>query len=79
MVCCVYDCNYVRVVPMKLRSASEWVNAYDHIHQELITKGFKPRLQTLDNEASTALNHFFTANDVECQLVPSPLPPPQRC
>jgi hypothetical protein len=25
MVCYVYDCNYVKVIPMKSRSASEWV------------------------------------------------------
>jgi hypothetical protein len=55
---------------MKSRSASEWVKAYDHIHQELTVKGFKPKLQTLDNEASAALKNFFTANDVEYQLVP---------
>jgi hypothetical protein len=66
----VYDYNYVKVVPMKSRSASEWVNAYDHIHQELTAKGFKPKLQTLDSEASAALKHFFTTNNVEYQLVP---------
>jgi hypothetical protein len=44
MVCYVYDCNYVKVVAMKSRSASEWVKAYDHIHQELTAKGFKPKL-----------------------------------
>jgi hypothetical protein len=70
MVCYVYDCNYVKVVPMKSRTASKWVKAYDHIHQELTAKGFKPKLQTLDNEASAALKHFFTSNDVEYQLVP---------
>jgi hypothetical protein len=59
MVCYVYDCNYVKVIPMKSRSASEWVKAYEHIHQELTAKGFKPKLQTLDNEASTALKHFY--------------------
>jgi hypothetical protein len=69
MVCYIYDCNYVKVFPIKSRSASEWVKAYDHIHQELTAKGFKPKLQTLDNEASAALKHFFTANDVEYQLV----------
>jgi hypothetical protein len=69
MVCYVYDCNYVRVIPMKSRSASEWVKAYDIIHQELAVKGFKPKLQTLDNEASAALKNLFTANDVYCQLV----------
>jgi hypothetical protein len=70
MVCCVYDCNYVKFIPMKSRSASRWVKAYDNIHQELTVKGFKPKLQTLDNEASAALKIFFTANDFEYQLVP---------
>jgi hypothetical protein len=70
MVCYVYDCNYVKVVAMKSRSASEWVKAYDHIHQELTAKGLKLKLQTIDNEASAALKQFFTTNDVEFQLVP---------
>jgi hypothetical protein len=69
IVCYVYDCNYVKVVPMESRSASEWVEAYDHIHQELTAKAFKSKLQTLNNKASAALKHFFTANDVEYQLV----------
>jgi hypothetical protein len=69
MVCYVYDCNYVKVVPMKLRSASEWIKAYDSLHQELTVKGFKPKLQTLDNEASAALKNFFTINAIAYQLV----------
>jgi hypothetical protein len=69
MVCYAFDCNYVKDVPMKLRSASEWVKAYDHIHRELTAKGFKPKLQTLDNKASADLKNFFTTNDVEYQLV----------
>jgi hypothetical protein len=56
---------------MKSRSASEWVKAYKRIHQELTSRGFKPKLQTLDNEASAALKSLFTENDVEYQ----PLPP----
>jgi hypothetical protein len=55
---------------MKSRSASEWVKAYAVIHQEITVKGFKPKLQTLDNEASTALKNFLTANDIAYQLVP---------
>jgi hypothetical protein len=70
MVFYIYYCNYVKFIPMKSRLASEWGNAYDHIHQELIAKGFKPKLQTIHNEASAALKHFFTANDIEYQLVP---------
>jgi hypothetical protein len=70
MVFCVYECNYVKVIPMKSRPALEWFKAYDHIHQELTVKGFRPKLQTLDNKAAAALKNFFTANDVEYQLVP---------
>jgi hypothetical protein len=70
MVCYNYDCNYIKVIPMKSRSASEWVKAYDSVHQELTVKGFKPKIQTLDNEASTALKTFFTVNDITYQLVP---------
>jgi hypothetical protein len=55
---------------MKFRSASEWVKAYDTVHQELTVRGFKPKLQTLDNEASAALKNFFTINDIAYQLVP---------
>jgi hypothetical protein len=25
MLCYIYDCNYIKVIPMKSRSASEWV------------------------------------------------------
>jgi hypothetical protein len=69
MVCYVYDCNCVKVIPMRSRSASERVKAYDTVHQELTVKGFKPKLQTLDNEASAALKTFFTVNDIAYQLV----------
>jgi hypothetical protein len=36
MICYSYDCKYVKALPMKSRSASEWLKAYEHIHQELI-------------------------------------------
>jgi hypothetical protein len=58
MVCYIYDCNYGKVIPIKSRSASEWVKAYDTIHQEITVKGVKPKLQTLDNEASAAVKNF---------------------
>jgi hypothetical protein len=70
MVCYIYDCNYVKVMPMNSRSALEWVKAYESVHQELTVKGFKPMLQTLDNEALTDLENFFTINDISYQLVP---------
>jgi hypothetical protein len=70
MVCYIYDCNYIKVIPMKSRSASEWVKEYDSFHQELTIKGFKPNLQTLNNEASTDFKTLFTVNNIAYQLVP---------
>jgi hypothetical protein len=55
---------------MNSRSASEWLKAYGGVHQELTSKGFKPKLQTLENEASTELKSYFKEDDVEDQLVP---------
>jgi hypothetical protein len=69
MLCYIYDCNYIKVVPMKSRYALEWVKAYNSIHQELTVKGFKPNFQTLDNKASNALKNFFTVNNIAYQLV----------
>jgi hypothetical protein len=56
---------------MKYRSISEWVKSYDTVHQELTVKGLKPKLQTINNEASTTLKIFFTVNDIDYQLVTS--------
>jgi hypothetical protein len=70
MVWYSYDRNYIKVVPMKSRTANEWVKAYELIHQEMLSKGLQPKLQTLDNEASESFKSFFTQHDVEYQLVP---------
>jgi hypothetical protein len=55
---------------MKSRSAYKWLKAYGGLLQELTSRGFIPRLKTLENESSAALKSFSTANDVEYQLVP---------
>jgi hypothetical protein len=60
MVCYVYDCNYVKFIPMKSRSASELVKAYDTVHQELTVKGFNPKLQTHERIVDTL--EFFPHN-----------------
>jgi hypothetical protein len=33
MICYSYDCKYVKAVPVKSRSASEWSKSYGGIHQ----------------------------------------------
>jgi hypothetical protein len=63
MICHSYDCNYVKAVTIKSSSESEWLKAYGNIHQELTSKGFKPKL-------FRSIEIFFTENDVDFQLVP---------
>jgi hypothetical protein len=70
MVVYSFDCNYIKPVAMTSKSASEWLKAFGQIFQELTSRGFKPKLQTMDNEASAALQGYFTENDMTYQLVP---------
>jgi hypothetical protein len=74
MVCYSYDCHYVKSVPMKSGSASEWLKAYCGIHQELSSKGLTPKLHTLENEAYVGFESYFAENDVGFQLVPPHCP-----
>jgi hypothetical protein len=57
-------------VAIRSRSAFEWVRAFGEVFQELTSRGFKPKLQTMDNEASVALKSYFTEQDITYQLVP---------
>jgi hypothetical protein len=49
MIVYSYDCNYIKPVAMKSKSASEWVRAFGEVFQELTSSGFKPKLRTMDN------------------------------
>jgi hypothetical protein len=55
---------------MKSKSASECLKEFGGIFQELTSRGFKPKLQTMDNESSAALKSYFTENDITYQLAP---------
>jgi hypothetical protein len=46
------------------------LKAFGEIFQELESRGFKPKLQKMENEASAALKSYFTENDMTYQLVP---------
>jgi hypothetical protein len=70
MVVYSFDCNHINPVAMKSKSASEWLNAFGEIFQELTSLRFKPTLKKMDNEASAALKSYFTENNMTYQLVP---------
>jgi hypothetical protein len=70
MICYSYDANYIRPISMKSKSGAESVRAFGIEFDEMTSKGFKPKLQTIENEASAALKHYFTEKEMSYQLVP---------
>jgi hypothetical protein len=70
MVCYSYDTNYIRPISMKSKYCAEWVRSFSIVFDEMTSKGFKPKLQTMDNEASVALKKYFTEKEMSYQLVP---------
>jgi hypothetical protein len=70
MICYSYDANYICPIAMKSKSGAEWVRAFGVVFDEMKAKGFKPKLQTMDNEASAALTNYFTEKEMSYQLVP---------
>ena len=65
-----YDTNAILVEPMKGKSAPVIIAAYTKALEVLTRRGHKPRLQKLDNEASTALLNFIEQSDIDFQLAP---------
>jgi hypothetical protein len=52
-----YDSNAILAEPMRNRTDAKMLRAYGIILNRLIARGLKPKLQRLDNEASTALKN----------------------
>jgi hypothetical protein len=70
MVCYSYDATYIRPIAMNYKSGAEWVRKFGIAFDEMTSKGFKPKLQTMDNEASAALKKYFTEKEMNYQLPP---------
>jgi hypothetical protein len=61
--------NYIRPIAMKSKSGAEWVRDFGIVYDEMTSKGFKPKLQNMENEASVALKKI-TEKEMSYQLVP---------
>ena len=60
-----YDTNYIKDVPVNSRKAEAYLEAFETMFDELSTKGFKPELVRLDNEASKLLCDHIEAENVD--------------
>jgi hypothetical protein len=57
---------------MKYIFGSERVKAFGVVFDEMTAKGFKHKLQKMDNEASAALKNYFTEKTNELSASPPP-------
>jgi hypothetical protein len=65
-----YDSNAILAHPIKNRSDTETLQAYETLIKILQQRGLTPKLQRLDNEASKALKTYLHDQQIEFQLVP---------
>jgi hypothetical protein len=65
-----YDSNFIHVEAMTSKSGPDILAAYKRAHALLTSRGLRPRLQRLDNEASKALQQFMHSEEVDFQLAP---------
>ena len=70
MVLYAYDPNAILVAPLKNRTGGELLRVYKQLHERLTLRGFRPKLQRLDNEASNQMKKTMKLLDVNFQLVP---------
>jgi hypothetical protein len=65
-----YDSNAILAKPIKNRTAPKLLKAFQFMEQEIVSKGLKPKLMKLDNEASKLLKDYLYQQDIAFQLVP---------
>jgi hypothetical protein len=70
MVLYEYDGNEIMAEPIKNNKAGELLRSFQVMEQKLTLRGLKPKLMTLENEASKLLNDYLHHQDIKFQLVP---------
>ena len=65
-----HDSNAILAEPLKNRSAKSIVDGFKVLYNILLSRGLKPQLQRLDNEASALLRAFLTEKQIDYQLAP---------
>jgi hypothetical protein len=65
-----YDSNAILAQPIKDRTSPELLKVFQVMEQKLMSRGLKPKLMKLDNEASKLLKTYLHQQDITFQLVP---------
>ncbi|KAL7475711.1 hypothetical protein ACHAW6_001620, partial [Cyclotella cf. meneghiniana] len=65
-----YTTNAIIVQAITKSESETIVDAFNNIFSHLKSKGFKPKLNVLDNEASAAITEYLCNNDIKWQFIP---------
>ena len=68
-----YDRSYITAVPIPSRTQFQLLNAYKTAIKLLQERGFKPKLQFMDNEVSKLLKEYMHKEHIDLQLTPAGL------
>ncbi len=64
-----YEANAILATPISGLDDKSIFNMYKKNFDKLASKGFKPKLNVMDNQATRYIRHFLTAEECELQLV----------
>lgn len=64
-----YDTNYIFAIPIRDVKDATIIAAFDEVFQELTDRGYKPRLNVTDNQATTPLKAYLQQHDCKWQFV----------
>ena len=64
-----YESNAILATPIAGLDDVSIFEAYKHYFQELTQKGFQPKLNIMDNQATKYIKKFLTENDCRLQIV----------
>jgi hypothetical protein len=64
-----YEANAILATPISGLDDKSIYNAYKQNFDELARKGFKPKLNVMDNQATKYIKNFLTEEECELQLV----------
>jgi hypothetical protein len=70
MVLYEYDGNAIMAETIKNNKAAKRLRSFKVMEQKLTSKGLKPKIMTLDKEASKLLKDYLHDQDINFQLVP---------
>jgi hypothetical protein len=69
LVAYAYDPNYIYAIPLRNLRDESIMTAFEHVFQDLKTKGYKPTFNVTDNQATTPIKAYLGTEDCKWQFV----------